>query len=880
MLNQMKIVINLLLILLFTSCYNIQPDKNIDINNGVLNIENYDFNKNGKIYLNGLWNFSWKNKKQIDLIKVPSYWNSDKYDNFGYGWYTLVINHNNSTNLGLYLERVHSSYELYVNNNLLMSNGITGNTKEETVPFRKPQLVKLPNESPLIIKWKISNYHHFKGGAYYTPVLGEYNNLEYNFNLSNLIDSIIIGTFLIMFIHYLILFLRKKDEKTHLYFSLLCFFNFLRTLASEHFLHMFFSKCSIFIYELSNKTDYLCVALAAITLLVLIKELLKEIVNLKLNRFLLTIWIIYSVFVFISPMLIYQRIHTVIEILMLITVISILESIIRSIIIGQKKYIFILAGWIVLFFTILNDILIFNNLIISSHLSHIGIFFFILANSIVLSYNFAYAFTKAEYLSKNLEKEVKNTTQIIEDQKNELQEIYNNKTSYFVNISHEIRTPLTLINNYMDKYIDKVGNTQDLSIVKKNIELLIKNITNIFNIQSIELGKVIFNHDQSIEIIQHIYNRMVLFKSLAENKKIKLKLDLPKAKAYTKIDLVAFDNIINNLVENAIKYTNEYGEVLVKVDLIDNIKIKIFNSGEGIDEKNLENIYKMYFQINSKNKVNQGIGLGLSLVKKIVEEVGGSITVWSKKGIGTEFCVEFIKEKNITTVDNNSNNLSLNYYPESLVTIKPNMYLVERHTILLVEDNSELLYFLQSIFYDQFNVFCASNGEDAINQLKYIPQPDIIISDIMMDKIDGLNFYKKIREIDKFKLLPIVYISAKNGEEIKLKCLESGAIDFISKPFNKDELLLKVSSILNLTTKIQSSSISNEQIQKDLEKLYIKYNVSNRQIEMITYLKKGFERKEIAYELGISINTVKTQLKRLFEKCKVNNKTELINIFN
>lgn len=877
----MKKIIIIYLVLLSLSCSKQNESSNIEIKNGILDLKKHNFSENGNIYLDGMWKFKWKNNKNTDFIKVPSYWNKKKYSEYGYGWYTLEIIHNKKEKLGLYLERSQSSYEMYINDKLLLSNGQPGNTKKGTIPAVQPKFVELPKESPLIIKWKISNFHHYRGGANYTPLIGLYNNLEYMYHFENLIDSLIIGAIIAMFFHYLILFLRKKNERVHLYFSLLCLVLSVRTLTSKHFFRSLFPRDSVLIFELSNKLDYFCVALAGLFLIVLFKELLPNAFKKRITYAFLYCWSIYAFFVLVTPITVFQRIHLIIEAFMIITISFVIKTIIKSIYNGDKKFMYTLVGSILLLLAVINDVLIFNNYIISMHLTHLGLFFFILSNSILISGKFAKAFRKAEYLTINLENEVRKNTQIIEDQKNELQEIYNNKTSYFVNIAHEIRTPLTLIKNYMDKYIEQVGSDKNLIIVKNNINMLVRNITNIFNLQSIELGKVIFNHNSTVEVTQHVHDKAMLFKSLAENRRINFTSDITNKRVYTNIDSVALDNIINNLIENAIKYTTEFGNINVKVEAAEKIKIIVFNSGPGISESQLSNIYKPYYQINHEKKNIQGIGLGLSIVKKIIDDVDGSINVWSKPGEGTEFCVEFIKISP-STKDIQSESGIEQILPEDYVktSLKPNKYLTERSNILIIEDNYEMLSYLQSIFYDSYNVFCAIDGSDALNQLNYIPRPNLFISDVMMDNIDGFEFYNQVSKLEQFSSIPLIFLTAKAGLDNKLECLKSGAIDFIPKPFDKSELLLKVSSILNLTQNNSGGYNSANQRKIELEKLFTDYGISNRQIEIITLLKDGLERKEIAYELGISINTVKTQIQRIFEKCDVNNKTELIKIFN
>ena len=216
-----------------------------------------------------------------------------------------------------------------------------------------------------------------------------------------------------------------------------------------------------------------------------------------------------------------------------------------------------------------------------------------------------------------------------------------------------------------------------------------------------------------------------------------------------------------------------------------------------------------------------------------------------------------------------------------------------------------MLSFLLKDLSSDYNICYALNGKDALEKIKNLSKPDIIISDIMMDVMDGYEFYTKLLKDFNFKSIPFIFLTAKSGIDDRLKGLKKGAVDFITKPFNIDELRAKLYSLLKVKEALNSERI--EEIAKELtgvldttnnvlssmnknkisdnkneitekDALTMKYGISRRQIEIFSLLEKGFERKEISDCLNVSLSTVKTHINRLFNKFKVNNKTTLINI--
>jgi DNA-binding NarL/FixJ family response regulator/anti-sigma regulatory factor (Ser/Thr protein kinase) len=384
-----------------------------------------------------------------------------------------------------------------------------------------------------------------------------------------------------------------------------------------------------------------------------------------------------------------------------------------------------------------------------------------------------------------------------------------------------------------------------------------------------------------------------MFKELAYRKGIKIKNNIQDY-IYTKIDKNSMDRIINNLIDNAIKYTHSNGEINItlKADNKD-IELIISDTGIGISKEEQKNIFKPYYQISHNKSNTQGIGMGLNIVKKIITEINGKIQVESEKDRGTTFRIKlkryYLKEKDKVEFINKNKKYHFDIMDIKLRELD---YKKDKHNLFVVEDNIQMLSYLQESLYDKYNFYYAVNGKNALEKFKNIPLPDIIISDIMMDEMDGYEFYEELLKLDDYKSIPFIFLTAKSGKQQRHKGLQKGAIDYIEKPFDMPELQIKINSILKITKALEKDRIKNIQNKlseyikgivsnnnnKDI--LLYKYKISSKETEIISLVLEGLEYKEIAYQLKISLNTVKTHIKHIFNKCQINNKAELINIFN
>lgn len=297
------------------------------------------------------------------------------------------------------------------------------------------------------------------------------------------------------------------------------------------------------------------------------------------------------------------------------------------------------------------------------------------------------------------------------------------------------------------------------------------------------------------------------------------------------------------------------------------------------------------------------MGLGLPIVKKVVDSLGGQIHIESNPAETPGTKVSIVLNKHVLAENDVSvaNPLESKFLIPDIeyLEIADTRYLPNRHSVLLIEDNKAMLHFLSKKLSDKYNIFCSLNGVEALKRLRDLPViPDLILSDIMMDKMDGFAFAKAISEQNEYNHIPIIFLTAKSTPTDKLKGLRLGAIDFIPKPFSFEELSQKIqtvlgnigkqkqaiinSSIANLKnlSNLQATSPEETKLPPKFEQNCKLYNLTNREIEIIKLMIKGTKYKEIAKTLFISDRTVTTHIQNIFDKIGVSNKVEMINKLN
>jgi len=421
-----------------------------------------------------------------------------------------------------------------------------------------------------------------------------------------------------------------------------------------------------------------------------------------------------------------------------------------------------------------------------------------------------------------------------EIEKERIKELEQVKTHFFTNISHELRTPLTLIISPLEKYFLKnktISAEQKLKItsVHQNAKKLLHLINQLLDLSKIESGKqhpVITKND----LIPQLNAIIQGFETFAVQKNIKLKWKPPVKSLLVYYDADIIEKIINNLLSNAFKYTPEEGSIGVQLSILENfigldkvvtgIKIDVMDTGKGISEQYLPHIFDRFYQIPDAVSA-VGTGVGLSLCKELVELHLGKISVKSKAGEGSTFTIElpvdaasFEKEwfKQIHDAQQIEEKIKLVTQNKSETSIEP-----EKQIMLVVEDHEELRSFIADIFSKKFQIVEASTGEEALEiALELIP--DIIITDWMMPGMSGVNLCKAIRNNNKTNHIPLLILTSKSSQESQIEGMQSGADDYVSKPFNSDILEIRVAKLLEAKERLRiklQQTLFQEEIQKD-----------------------------------------------------------------
>ena len=341
-------------------------------------------------------------------------------------------------------------------------------------------------------------------------------------------------------------------------------------------------------------------------------------------------------------------------------------------------------------------------------------------------------------------------------------------------------------------------------------------MVNFLDVEKLERGQSFYNHDQIVNLTKVLKTTILLFREIAENKRIKIVEEISEKDIFIKIDPYAIDRVINNILDNAIRYTETGGEIIISLNNNneDKVELSVNDTGTGISEKKLEHIFESYYQISHKKRNIEGIGVGLSIVKKIVDQVDGEIKIESKTNVGTSFNILF---KNYELSDNDIIENNLEYTKPikiaSFEKLEEERYEEGKYNILIVEDNIHLLAYLQNSIKSKYNVYYAGNGEDALRKLEYIPKPNIIISDILMDIMDGYDFYNVLSDNERYKDIPVIFLTAKTSLDEKVEGLSKGAVDYIYKPFHINELLAKINSIIRsqeVTREVNITEMENK----------------------------------------------------------------------
>lgn len=445
--------------------------------------------------------------------------------------------------------------------------------------------------------------------------------------------------------------------------------------------------------------------------------------------------------------------------------------------------------------------------------------------------------------------------------------LHETKTKLFSNITHELRTPLTLtmspLYNILERNIDSETRS-DVSLALQNSKRSLYLVNQLLDINKLESGlyKPIQDYGDIIMLIENILHQVQPW--IAE-KKLKLKIDHRNPIIFAHFDYDKSEKIIYNVISNALKYSPMGGRIEIN-SRIEHSKNQPFlfcsikDYGKGIKEEDCLKVFNRFYrgEEDSNNQV-QGTGIGLALVKEFIELLGGKVELKTKLGKGSEFIL-YIPISNISfdnpkvEISEQFTRMNTDYNFTQIEPIKKAEFSIESkgHSLLIVEDNPQLLNFLVQMFEKKYTIYTAKNGKEGYKKtLQHLP--DVILSDIMMPLKDGIEMTNELRIHELTKHIPIILLSAKSSQEAKNESRSAGADYYFSKPFHPEDIKLTIQNII-----------------KQQERLKKKYQ---------TYINKGFYDTEGDKFEGFMRRTIETINNNYHdESFNVNSLIKLMNI--
>jgi signal transduction histidine kinase/ligand-binding sensor domain-containing protein/DNA-binding response OmpR family regulator len=406
------------------------------------------------------------------------------------------------------------------------------------------------------------------------------------------------------------------------------------------------------------------------------------------------------------------------------------------------------------------------------------------------------------------------------------------KIKFFTNISHEFRTPLSLIINPINKLLNKTNDPEQkhkFLMISRNAKRLLNLANQLLDFRKMDIEEFRFNPSEG-DITSVVNEVAESFSDLAEKKKIDFQTEAGVNNLNMIFDQDKLEKILYNLLSNAFKFTHEHGSISVKTSITDGInddnnkrrwfEITVSDTGIGIPADKHDKIFERFFQnvVPSSTVINSGSGVGLALTKEFVKLHGGDISLRSNIDKGSSFNVrlpvktadEYIAEQ--TSVDETEKSHKILSHHRIAGKFKRNRIDQKKPVILLVEDSEDFRFYLKDNLLEYYNIIEAANGREGWKKAVH-SVPDLIVSDIIMSDMDGIELCRKVKNNQKTAHVPVILLTARATEKQKIEGFEAGADDYITKPFSFEILQSRISNLISLRKSLREDYIKQFQIQ-------------------------------------------------------------------
>jgi signal transduction histidine kinase len=844
------ILFMLCILLLIFIVYDTEPTHpqaaQIRVKNGVLDLRNWNPSTDGVLDLNGAWNFYWRklltyqklqsNHLKPDLmVDIPGVWNDYRIKNknlpgFGYATYVLLVkNAPLGQPLALRMSTVSTAYSLFINDQCIAANGKVGTDPQRYVPEYRPHVVEfVPPAKDFKVIIQVANFSYARGGAWYPIYWGSVKNVT-AFNKAIIYkDWFIMGALAIMAFYYLNMYLLRQEDKSSLFFVMLSLIGIARTaIYGDYSINVVFPW---FAYRDMVYTDYLSLIWFPVGFVLLIGELFPSQTSRGIKKLFVGYALLLSLGILLTSIAFFTYFNYFFELAALVIILYGVVCAARAFPNAKVDSVLTLTGFMILFVTVLHDILYQNHFISSRYeeLSSLGFLIFLSMQALILARRFSEAFTKIKMLSEKLI---------------QLDKL---KDEFLANTAHELRTPLNAMINIAEGISrgteGTVNENQRLGLLQisasgKRLAHLVNDILDYSKLKNFDLRM----NFEAVKLKRSVENVMNVMERLNKTELLQMWIDIPEDLPEVYADENRLLQVLYNLIGNAVKFT-EAGYVKVSaIQAGEMVEICVEDTGTGIPGDKLDDIFESFRQVDaSLTRRSAGTGLGLSITKYLVEAHGGKICVESETGEGSKFFFSLpasqeIGQEKTRQDERAAAEIAASRYTERIQKF-PYRYKSDGPHIMLVDDHEINLVSLIGILrIKNYSITAVTSSQEFFETFKGEKGLSLVILDVMLPYLSGYEICREIRRDFSISELPVLMLTARTTTQDIVMGMEAGANDYLAKPFDTEELLARINTLIRMKQSADKAIASELAFLQAQIKPHFLYNAINTFVAISRY---------------------------------------------